>query len=106
MKSSQETLRQDEIVAIQNIVRDLSKDQKEILRKHLESWHKKEKQDEPMKAYMTVQEMTDYFGIDRHTLWDWEKKGLYRIKVGKRVYYAAKDIEAFMADHTECRYTR
>lgn len=106
MKSSQETLRQDDIGAIQNFVRALSQDQREILREYLESWHKKEKQEKSMKDYMTVQETTDYFGIDRHTLWDWEKKGLYRIKVGKRVYYAAKDIEAFMADHTECRYTR
>ena len=106
MKSSQETLRQAEIGAIRDLVGALSKDQKEILRKHLESWHEKEKQERSMKDYMTVQEMTDYFGLDRHTLWDWEKKGLYRIKVGKRVYYAAKDIEAFMADHTECRYAR
>lgn len=57
-----------------------------------------------MKSYMTIDETADYFQINRTTITEWERLGLKRVKIGRRVYFDSEDIKDFMNVHKECRY--
>lgn len=57
-----------------------------------------------MKNYMTIDETAGYFQINRTTITEWERLGLKRVKIGRRVYFDSEDIKDFMKAHKECRY--
>lgn len=52
---------------------------------------------------LTIQEVADYLGIPRGTLYAWRYKGEgpRGFRVGKHVRFRAEDIEAWLADQAD-----
>ena len=59
-----------------------------------------------MKDYLSVDEMCEYFGITKNTLSAWRSEGLSLCRIGKKFYFAAKDIDLFMERHKVSEYER
>lgn len=61
-----------------------------------------------MKDYMTIDNMTEYFGISKSTLSEWRKAGLKAIKIGGKVLFKKEKINDFLdQDQYElCEYQR
>ncbi|WP_423128231.1 helix-turn-helix domain-containing protein [Gaoshiqia sp. Z1-71] len=50
---------------------------------------------QPAEKYRTADEVSDYLGVTRVTLWQWAKKGILKpLKIGNVLRYRQSDIDA------------
>lgn len=50
-----------------------------------------------LKDYMTLDDMTEYFGLSKKTIGNWEKDGLKTVQLtGRTKFYKASDIREYL----------
>lgn len=50
-----------------------------------------------LKDYMTLEDMTEYFGLSKKTIGNWEKDGLKTVQLTNRTkFYRASDIREYL----------
>ena len=60
-----------------------------------------EQRENKPETYLTVEETAKRLGVDRSTLWRWNKEGyLISIKIGSKVRYKLSDVERLQRGET------
>lgn len=54
-----------------------------------------------MKHYVTINELIERLQVTRQAVWNWRKKGLPSIKIGRSVRFNLEDVQKWIDDQNK-----